>query len=72
MWRAINPPTPPPTEQMFWVWGATSCAEANKDCFFMSDLHLGDISAVTASSEGVFSVKWGLSSLKHEKKNAVC
>lgn len=44
MWRAINPPTPSPRKQMFMVWGATSCAAANKDGFFKrSNLRLGEV-----------------------------
>lgn len=37
MWRAINPPTPPPTEQMFGVRGATCCGrKQTKAAFFPS------------------------------------
>lgn len=65
MWPAINPPPPqsPPYAQMFGVWGATSCAETNKDGEFdIAKLHLSDIFhgiALIESICGAFLIQAG-------------
>lgn len=44
MRRAINPPTPPPSEQMFRVWWSNKlCRSKQRPRFKRSNLRLGEI-----------------------------